>query len=229
MSFENNWQEHCYEITKQCRYLTQMPATLSAKPILIVALHGYGQNPEDMLRLTRLAVGKDKAIASLAGPNEQFLEPNPSTSAVGYNWGTRNHWAQAILNHHSMLSTVLQTLHSELDIPPARTLLLGYSQSVGLNYRFAGTYPSAVGAIVGICGGVPKDWEESNLYQQVTAPILHIARNQDEFFPAEVAAGFKKRLEAHATNVTFQMMEGPHRFPSKAAEIIVPWIEKVFA
>ena len=229
MSFENNWREHSYEIRKQCRYLTQSPASLRSKPILIVALHGYGQNPEDMLRLTRLVVGKDKTIASVAGPNEHFLEPNPSTSAVGYNWGTRNHWAQAVLTHHSMLNTVLPTLHTELDIPPERTLLLGYSQSVGLNYRFVGTYPGAVGAIVGICGGVPKDWEEPDRYQSVTTPILHIARDQDEFFPAEVTAGFKKKLEVHATNVTFQMMEGPHRFPSKAAEVILPWIERVLA
>lgn len=182
-----------------------------------------------MLRLTRLAVGKDKAIASLAGPNEYFLDPNPSTSKVGYNWGTRNHWAQAVLMHHSMLNTVLSSLQPELGIPRARTLLFGYSQSVGLNYRFAGTYPNAIGAIVAICGGVPKDWEEPSLYQKVSAPILHISRDQDEFFPAEVAAGFKRRLEAHATNVTFQMMEGPHRFPSKAAEVILPWIERVLA
>ena len=176
-----------------------------------------------------LVVGKDETIASLAGPNEQFLDPNPSTSAIGYNWGTRNHWAEAIRLHHSMLNTVLPTLHSDLGIPAARTLLLGYSQSVGLNYRFAGTYPKAIGAVVGICGGVPKDWEESDLYQRVTSPILHIARDQDEFFPAEVAAGFKKRLETHATDVTFQMLEGPHRFPSKAADVIVPWMKRVFA
>ena len=229
MSIERNWKEHFYEIPKQCRYLVEKPAFLSAKPLLIIALHGYGQNPEDMLRLTRLVVGKDETIASLAGPNEQFLDPNPSTSAIGYNWGTRNHWAEAIRLHHSMLNTVLPTLHSDLGIPAARTLLLGYSQSVGLNYRFAGTYPKAIGAVVGICGGVPKDWEESDLYQRVTSPILHIARDQDEFFPAEVAAGFKKRLETHATDVTFQMLEGPHRFPSKAADVIVPWMKRVFA
>ncbi len=228
MALEKNWQEHRYEVAKQCRYLLQKPASLSATPTLIVALHGYGQNPEDMLRLTRLVVGKDEIIASLAGPNEQFLEPNLASSTVGYNWGTRNHWDEAVRLHHSMLNIVLSTLPSDLGIPSARTLLFGYSQSVGLNYRFAGTYPNAIGAVVGICGGDPKDWEESK-YQRLTAPILHISRDQDEFFPAEVAAGFKQRLESHATDVTFRMIEGPHRFPSKAGEIIVPWMDRVYA
>ena len=137
--------------------------------------------------------------------------------------------ADAVLLHHQMVSTVLKRFHSELGILAERILLFGYSQSVGLNYRFVGTHPNAVGGIVGICGGVPKDWEEADRYQTVATPILHIARDQDEYFPVTVSSGFKQRLEAHATNVTFYTMEGPHRFPSKAGELIVPWMERVFA
>ena len=165
----------------------------------------------------------------VAGPNEHFLDPNPATSAIGYNWGTRNHWTEAIRLHHSMLTTILPRLQSELDVPPSRTVLFGYSQPVGLNYRFVGTYPGAVGGVVGICGGVPKGWEDPGAFQAVTAPILHIARDQDEFFPAAVSSGFKQRLEAHAKNVTFHLLEGPHRFPSKSSDVIIPWMEKVFA
>ena len=39
-----------------------------------------------------------------------------------------------------------------------------------------------------LCGGVPKDWEEDK-YHTIAAPILHIARSEDEFFPAARAAG----------------------------------------
>jgi hypothetical protein len=45
-----------------------------------------------------------------------------------------------------------------------------------------GTHPGEVGGVIAMCGGVPRDWEEEK-YAQVDAPILHIARSEDEFFP----------------------------------------------
>ena len=224
-----NWEEHSFEVPRQCRYLLHAPESLDAGTVLVLALHGYGQTPEQMLRLTRGLVGDDKPIAAMAGPNEYFLDPNPASSQVGYNWGTRNHWPEAIRMHAAMVQTVLAELGQRYSIAPSRTLLLGYSQPVGLNYRFVGTHPAAVGALLAICGGVPKDWEQPEAYQNVSIPILHIARDQDEFFPAEVSSGFKQRLEAHATDVTFHMMEGSHRFPSKARGIVCPWLSRVFS
>ena len=76
---------------------------------------------------------------------------------------------------------------------------MGFSQPVGLNYRFAGTHPNQVGGVIGICGGVPKDWESGN-YQAFSTPILHIAREEDEFFPTKTAEGFPARLRHHATD-----------------------------
>ncbi len=228
MSAEKDWEERKFEVMKQCRYLLYEPDFIKENTLLVMTLHGYGQNPEDMLRLTRIVVGKDKIIAALAGPNEQFLTPNLAASPIGYNWGTRNHWTEAIAMHSSMVDSVRLQLMARFGIPVGRTILMGYSQSVGLNYRYVGTYPTAFGGVIAICGGVPKDWEEPGKYQPITAPILHIARDQDEFFPVAVASGFEQRLKVHAQDVTFQMMEGQHRFPSKAGALIEPWIARLF-
>ncbi len=81
--------------------------------------------------------------------------------------------------------------------------------------------------MVGICGGVPKDWEEDK-YQTVASPILHISRSDDEYFPAEVARGFSERLRHHASDVEFHMLAGGHRFPSKAGPIARNWMQRVF-
>jgi predicted esterase len=106
---------------------------------------------------------------------------------------------------------------------------MGFSQPVGLNYRFIGTYPEeGVGGVIAMCGGVPKDWEEDK-YAPVEAPILHIARSEDEFFPEAVARGFPERLRAHASNVEFHMLPGKHRFPSKAGAVIREFTEKIRA
>ena len=79
-----------------------------------------------------------------------------------------------------------------------------------------------------MCGGVPKDWEEDK-YGRVEAPILHIARSEDEFFPEALARGVPDRLRAHAENVSFHMLPGQHRFPSKAGAAIRGFTEKIRA
>ena len=129
--------------------------------------------------------------------------------------------------HHEIVRTVAAELRSRFSISARRTLLMGFSQPVGLNYRLIGTYPQEAGGVLAICGGVPKDWEEGP-YQTVVAPILHISRSEDEFFPAEVARGFPGRLRHHATDVEFHMLAGGHRFPSQAVPIVRKWMQRVF-
>jgi predicted esterase len=147
---------------------------------------------------------------------------------VGYNWGTRRHAELNIKLHHEIVMTVAAHLRSRFSIEPRRTLLVGFSQPVGLNYRFIGTYPGEAGGVIGICGGVPKDWEEDK-YHPVAAPVLHISRSEDEFFPAEVACKFPDRLRRHARDIEFHLLPGGHRFPSKARPIIREWMSRVFA
>jgi predicted esterase len=193
----------------------------------VLTLHGFGSNPEAMMRLTAAALGEQCLIASLRAPNQQYLSGDPASNEIGYNWGTRAHPDLNVRLHHEIVATAAAELRRRFSIPAARTMLMGFSQPVGLNYRFIGTYPAEAGGVFGICGGVPKDWEEDK-YQTVTSPILHISRSEDEYFPVEAASGFPDRLRHHATDVEFHMLAGRHRFPSKAGPIARNWIERVF-
>jgi len=195
--------------------------------LLVLTLHGFGSNPDVMLRLSVPAVGEECIVASLRGPNQHYLSGNPASDEVGYNWGTRRHPELNIRLHHEIVQAVAKQLRARFSIPAHRTLLMGFSQPVGLNYRLIGTYPGEAGGIIGICGGVPKDWEEDK-YHPVSAPILHIARSEDEFFPADVARGFPDRLRRHAADVEFHLIEGGHRFPSSSTPIIRAWMDRVF-
>lgn len=214
------------QVSFEAGYLLHTPEHLSERTRLVLALHGYGSNPEVMLRLSVPAVGEDSVVASLRAPNQYYLAGSPSTDETAYNWGTRRHPELNIGLHHEIVATVAAKLRARFSIPARRTVLMGFSQPVGLNYRFIGTHPQEAGGVIGICGGVPKDWEEDK-YAQVDAPILHISRSEDEFFAAEVARGFPARLRRHASDVEFHMLAGAHRFPSKAGAIIRAWLGKV--
>jgi predicted esterase len=180
-----------------------------------------------MLRLTLPAVGEDCIVASLRGPNQYYASLSPASDDVAYNWGTRRHPELNIDLHHAIVRAVAEQLRARFSIDPRRTVLMGFSQPVGLNYRFIGTHPDEAGGVIGICGGVPKDWSEDK-YQPVAAPILHISRSEDEYFPADYVRGFPDRLRRHASDVEFHLLPGAHRFPSKARPIIAAWRERVF-
>lgn len=215
------------QVTLEAGYLLHLPLRIGDGTLLVLTLHGYGSNPEVMLRLSTPAVGEDCIVASLRGPNQYYIAGTPATEEIGYNWGTRRHPELNIRLHHEIVRAAAATLQARFKIPSTRTVLMGFSQPVGLNYRLIGTHPEEAGGIIAVCGGVPKNWESGD-YRPVSAPILHISRSEDEFFPAETARGFPDRLRRHAKDVEFHMLAGGHRFPSKARQIVQNWRTRVF-
>jgi predicted esterase len=218
---------HCtFTARLDCRYLCWAPESPDARTTLAVALHGFGSSAAVMLRLAAGLLGPRHAIVSLEGPHQFYLSQR--SREVGYGWATHLHPDSSVRLHHEMVLHVLQEAGRELGIAPARRLLIGFSQPVGMNYRLAATHPEAVRGVIGICGGLPSNWEHGP-YQRVLAAILHIARREDEFYPPEVTERYPERLRLRAADAEFHMLEGGHRFPSKAGPIVDRWLSRVLA
>ena len=207
-----------------CRYLVHAPQTITEQTALVVALHGFSANPEAMLRLTAAMVGLQHVVASVQGPNQFYL--GLGSNEVGYGWATHKHPDSSVRLHHEMLLHVFNEAGREYRIPKSRRILAGFSQPVGMNYRFAATHPDAIRGVIGICGGIPRNWEEGP-YQTVTASLLHIARREDEFYKPEITELYPERLRLRAADVEFHMLDGGHRFPSKARPIADAWLQRV--
>ena len=223
-------ESHTFAVQTDCRYLLHVPQEeSSSKQLIFIALHGYSSNPEAMLRLTAGMVGSHHVVASIQAPNQHYVSDGlpDSQSVPGYNWGIRNHWESVVRLHHDMVLQVAADLKKRFHVGPDRCVLTGFSQPVGLNYRFAATHPNEVRGVIGICGGVPRDWEDAK-YEPVTASLLHIARDEDPYYPVEAVSGFSERLRKHASDVEFHLIPGPHRFPSSSYKIVRPWLARVF-
>jgi len=209
-----------------CHYLLYVPHVVTAETFLIATLHGFASTPEVMLRLTGMMFGDRHIVASIQGPNQFFTDQKDQE--VAYGWITSRHAASSIRLHHDMVLHVLNDTGREYGIPPRRRILVGFSQSVGLNYRLAATWPDAVAGVAGICGGLPGNWEEGP-YQRVKASILHIARRADEYYPPEVTERYPSRLALRADDVEFHLLEGGHRFPSKAGAVAEGWLRRILS
>ncbi len=202
-----------------CHYIVQTPAEADPR-FTVFALHGYGMDAATMLRLTTMWFPESR-IVSLQAPHPFYRDV--IARDVGYSWATQAHSEESVRLHHEMLLHVMQAEETMTD----RRLLVGFSQPVGLNYRFAATHPAEVRGVIGVCGGMPGNWE-AGAYLPVQAALFHIARADDEVYRATVTAGYQQRLKLRAGDVEFLSLPGGHRFPSLARPAVGNWVDRKF-
>jgi predicted esterase len=216
--------ERTFSARLGCRYLLDGPPEITPRTVLVAALHGFGQNAGEMLRLTRNLVGGKAVIAAIEGPYGFFL--GMASEQVGFGWITSRRPAESIRLHQEMVGHVLEEAGGELGIPAGRRILLGFSQSVSLNYRFAEAHPDAVRGVAAFCGAIPGDWDDARPTPMRSA-VLHIAGRQDSVYPPERTEQYPHRLRLRCDDVEFQLLEGGHRFPSSAGAIWENWLNRI--
>ena len=168
---------------------------------LLIALHGYGASKRQMMREAQQIAPEGFALASLQGPHQHMKEPKEKGGPLrfGFGWLTNFHPEESVAVHHRALLDLIDSLVEEGVADRGRIFLLGFSQSCALNYRFAFTHPNVLRGVIGICGGMPGDWETSELYQTTAGSIFHLSGTRDEFYPPDRASvGFFGVLAARA-------------------------------
>lgn len=216
-------ESRSFTLPLRCSYLLKPGHAGGGQQPVILALHGYAMTPEEMLRLTEPLVGDGCTIAALRGPHQVWINGDePTRRRAAFHWGTNFEPQHARRVHHDIVATVIR----ELDVPASRVVLLGFSQSVSFNYRFVCTYPDAACGVIGICGGLPGDWDEAP-YKSTTAAALHIATREDRWYSPEVTGQYPERLRRRFAEVEFHLLDGAHRMPSTAGPMVREWLERI--
>ncbi len=207
-------------------YDLQKPAELPAP--LLIALHGYGANKRQMGREAKAMAPENFAIASLQGFHQHLKEPKEAGGPLrfGFGWLTNFHPEDSVAVHHRALLELMQTLSREGVADPARIFLVGFSQTCALNYRFAFSHPDQLRGVIGICGGLPGDWETSETYQPTKAAVFHLTGTRDEYYPPARVADYEERLRLRAQNLEFGSYDAAHEFVPSMREDIMAWLEK---
>ena len=210
-------------------YDVHQPATGPAP--LLIALHGYGANKRQMMREALALVPEGFAIASLQGFHQHMKEPKEPGGPLrfGFGWLTNFHPEDSVAIHHQALLDLIATLTDEGIADPKRIFLLGFSQTCALNYRFAFTHTDILRGMVGICGGLPGDWETSEVYKPTQAAVLHLAGSRDEYYPLSRVADYEERLRLRATNVELTSYDAAHEMVPAMREDVRVWLAKYSA
>ena len=195
---------------------------------LLIALHGYGANKQQMMREARQIAPENFAIASLQGFHQHIKEPREEGGPLrfGFGWLTNFHPEDSVAIHHRALLDLMATLVDEGIADPKRIFLLGFSQTCAMNYRFAFTHADVLRGVIGICGGIPGDWETSNSYQPTDASVFHLAGARDEFYPPARVADYAEQLRLRATKVEFKSYDAAHEMVPAMREDLRAWLMK---
>jgi predicted esterase len=202
----------------------------SAKPApapLLIALHGYGAGKRQMMREAQAIAPAGFALASLQGPHQHLKDPKEVGGPLrfGFGWLTNFRPEESVAVHHRALRQLIDGLTADGLADPMRIFLLGFSQSCALNYRFAFTHPNLLRGVIGICGGIPGDWETSQLYGPTRASVFHLSGERDEFYPPARTADYAAQLRQRAPEVEFRSYDAVHEIVQPMRDDIRSWLE----
>ena len=194
---------------------------------LLIALHGYGANKRQMMREAQQMAPDGFAIASLQGFHQHIKEPREPGGPLrfGFGWLTNFRSEESVAVHHQALLDLTSQLIKEGVADATRIYLLGFSQSCALNYRFAFTYPERLRGVIGICGGIPGDWEQNPRYKVSQLDVFHLAGSKDEFYPPERVRDYERQLATRARSVKFESYDAAHDLVPHMREDIRRWLQ----
>ena len=195
---------------------------------LLIALHGYGANKKQMMREAQQMAPEGFAIVSLQGFHQHLKEPKEAGGPLrfGFGWLSNFHPEDSVRVHHEALIDLIQTLTAQNIADPSRVFLLGFSQTCALNYRFAFTHPEYLRGVVGVCGGLPGDWETSEDYKRTNAAVFHLAGEKDEYYPPARVSDYAERLRLRAQDVEFKSYDAAHEIVPAMRDDIKNWLQK---
>ena len=203
-----------------------IPSEARSAPLLI-ALHGYGASKWHALREAKLIAPEGFALAALQGPHQHLREPKAKGGPLryGFGWLTNFHPEESVAVHHNALLQMIDEISAVGICDPKRIFLLGFSQSCALNYRFAFTHPKVLRGVIGICGGLPGDWDTNDGYKETDAAVLHLAGEHDEYYGPERVANYAAQLRQRAHDVEFLSFDAGHEISPEMRRVTREWLQ----
>lgn len=195
---------------------------------LLLSIHGYGAHKRYMMREAQLIAPENFVIASLQAPYQHWREQN-GTYKIGFGWLTDFKSEESVLLHHNFILQVIEKLAENRLVDASRIYLYGFSQACALNFRFALTFPETLKGVIGVCGGIPSDFETNPIYQTINADVLYLYSTADEFYALEKYEKFARQLEERASHLQAKSYDAKHEITDAMRIDIKNWLQNSFS
>ena len=208
-------------------YVVRQPKTASANPPLLILLHGYGSNEQDLFSFASELPDELLIISARA----------PQTLGMGsYSWYTihfdmnngkfsDNEEAKASCD---LIATFIDEVKEEFQTNLNKTFLLGFSQGTILSYAVSLKYPNKIQHVIALSGYInhdiiPKDLNSDN-YKNLDFFISH--GSVDQVLPVEWAQNASPFLNKLGIKNSYQEYMVGHGVAPQNFYDFKTWIEE---
>lgn len=205
-------------------YDLHIPKDAETPAPLLIAVHGYAAHKHYMMREAKLIAPENFAIVSLQAPNKFVRKTKNGEYKPVFGWLTDYKAEESVALHHKFVLDVIEKLANDEIIDKSNVFLYGFSQACALNFRFAFTNLSSLKGIIGVCGGIPSDLDENEIYQPTNAETLYIYGTKDEFYPLEKFQKFAKKLDDYLPNFQALKYKATHEITNEMREDMREWL-----
>ena len=172
-------------MNSELHYLVREPKIQQENPPLLLLLHGYGSNEEDLFSFASELPDELLIISARAPYNMMF---------GGYAWyaitlDANDEKYSDIDEARASLTTIaafideMKTKHN-----PSKTFLLGFSQGAILSYALSFNYPNKVNHVLALSGYINDELQPNNISELDISTDYYISHGTvDQVLPVEWA------------------------------------------
>jgi phospholipase/carboxylesterase len=147
------------------KYLIRKPATITENTSLLILLHGYGSNEEDLYSFASELPSNIIIISARALQDLGYGSYAWYTIHFNNTQGKFSDIPEAI-KARDIIAKFIEEVQHKYQITPSKTFLLGFSQGTILSYAVALNYPNLVQKIIALSGYINPDLLPKNLQEK---------------------------------------------------------------
>lgn len=208
-------------------HLVREPKVISDRHPLLLLLHGYGSNEEDLFSFAEELPAESYVISVRAPYN---LPPyGHAWYAINFTGNERSFTDnEQAKKSRDKIAAFIDELTPRYPINPEEITLIGFSQGCILSYAVALSYPKKINRVVAMSGYLSEDLLvdgfEKNDFSKLKIFVSHGA--SDQTIPVEWARKAKKVLER--LNIDYVYNEYPvgHGVAPQNFRDVVKWLEE---
>ncbi|WGH75522.1 alpha/beta hydrolase-fold protein [Tenacibaculum tangerinum] len=168
------------------QYIVREPKTSNVNPPLLILLHGYGSNEQDLFSFAE-ELPEELLIVSARAPFDMGYG--------GYAWyainfdsvnGKFSDLTQAAASVHTIASFI-DEIKEKYHTNPDKTFLLGFSQGAILSYALSFTYPNKVQHVVALSGYLNEELLPAEIDHAITTEYYISHGTVDQVLPVDWA------------------------------------------
>ena len=199
---------------------------LEAKPPLLLLLHGYGANEDDLFSLAPYLDGRFMIVSARA---PIVLQP------TSYAWFNLGFTPQGIVVDPEEVESSRRTIHKFIGeiveaygCDPKAVYLMGFSQGAMLSLAVALTYPGSASGVVAMSGRVlPQAIDEITDKDILTGlPIFVAHGSRDMLIPIDLGRAARAKLSELPVELTYREYDMGHEVSYDSLKDIAEWLKE---